>query len=434
MDRRGFLGEVAAATAAFSVGMNAIGHAAEKAADAKNLRPIKLAWVGTGAQGRYDLRNALRNPACECVAAADINPANLAAGLKLCAKGARGYDDYRKMLDKEKDIDAVCIAVPLFAHAPVTIAALEAGKHVFCEKALAHTVEQCQAVCKAAKATGKFVQVGHQRRYNPLYHHAMNLIAKDKVLGKVTTIRAQWHRNGSWRRPVPKTAPKIDLAKWGYKDLEHLINWRLYQEYSGGLMAELGGHQIDVVNWLLGMVPSRVTGIGGTDWWKDGRDVFDNVQCIYEYPGGIKMVYTSICTNAYDGFGEQIMGDAGTLLMLPGTGMLFRERKAVDLEWMKKANKTKVKGKSAITLDTGATAQSGMGGKATGGKKMKGKKRSHADDYRDEFASFFDCVRTGKRPFCSEVEGMESAVTVAMSNKAMRENTSIELKPELYRI
>jgi len=432
VDRREFLGEVAAAAAAFSVGLAAGGLAAQKA-QPKDPRPIKFGVIGTGAQGRFDLKQALRNPACECVAAADINPVNLAAGLKLCAKGARSYSDYREMLGKEKDLEAVLIAVPLSAHAQIALDALDAGKHVFVEKALAHTLEQCRAVCKKAKATGKWVQVGHQRRYNPLYAHAMKLIKKEKVLGQVTTIRAQWHRNGSWRRAVPRSAPGIDFNKWGYQDLEHLINWRLYQKHSGGLMAELGGHQIDVVNWLLGMTPIRVAGIGGLDWYKDGRDVFDNVQCVFDYPGGIKMVYTSICTNAHDGYGEQIMGNGGTLVMLPRSGLLFRERNAREVDWMKVADKTKVGGKSAISLDTAATAQKGMEGKKTAGKKMTGKKRSHRDDYRDEFASFFDCIRSNKRPLCSEVEGMESAVTVIMANRAMRQNATIELKPELFK-
>ncbi len=431
MDRRGFLGDVAAAAAAFSVGM-----AASRAADApaKDLRTVKFGFIGTGAQGRFDMKQALRNEGCECIAVADINPANREAGRAVAGEKARAYTDYREMLDKEKGLEAVVIAVPLFAHAPITLDALDAGKHVFCEKALAHTLEQCQAVCRKAKATGRWVQVGHQRRYSPLYRHAMKLMQKDKALGELTTIRAQWHRNGSWRRAVPTDAPAFDVGKWGYDSLEHLINWRLYPKYSGGLMAELGGHQIDVVNWVLGMVPCRVTGIGGLDWWEDGREIFDNVQCIFDYPNGIKFVYSSICTNAHDGYGEEFMGRLGTMIVEASrSGFLFQEKNAADLEWMKKADRTKVGKKKAITLDTGATAQTGMAAKQTEGKAVAAKKRHPFDDYRDELAHFFDCIRTGKRPFCTEIEGMESAVTVIMANKAMRENASIELKPEIYK-
>ncbi|MFW6162819.1 MAG: Gfo/Idh/MocA family protein [Planctomycetota bacterium] len=440
MDRRRFLGDAAAAAAAFSVGMAASG-AAEAPAEGEDKRPVKFGFIGTGAQGRFDMKQALRNEACECIAVADINPVNRQLGVKTAGGKARGYADYREMLDKEKDLEAVVIAVPLFAHAPIVLDALDAGKRVFSEKALAHTVEQCQAVCRKAKDKGSWVQVGHQRRYSPFYGHAMKLMRKDKALGAITTVQAHWHRNGPWRRAVPKDPPAIDFKKWGYESLEHLINWRLYTDYSGGLMAELGGHQLDIINWLLDMVPTRVTGIGGTDWYDDGREVFDNVQCVFEYPNGIKFIYSSICTNAYHGFGEEFLGRDGTLL-IEGVGRhyngyLFRERRAADLEWMKEAKKSKVGGKKAITLDTGATAQTGMKGKQKEGKAMgsKGKKkRSRFDNYRDEFAAFFDSCRTGKRPFCSEIEGMESAVTVIMANRAMRENTSLEIKPEIFQV
>lgn len=436
LSRRGFLGDVAAAAAAFSAGMAAVGRAAEKAAP-KSLRTVRFGFIGTGSQGCFDLKQALKNPACECVAICDINPASLVKGAKI-AKGARQYADYHEMLDKEKDMEAVAIAVPLFAHASITVDALDAGKHVFCEKALAHTIEQCKAVCAKAKATGKFVQVGHQRRYSPLYAHAAALIKKDKVLGQLTTLRAYWHRNRDWARPLPKDPPKIDFKKWGYGSLDELVNWRLYTQYSGGLMAELAGHQLDVVNWMLGMTPIRVCGIGGLDWYdwaKHGRDVYDNVQCVFEYPGGLKLIYSSIATNEYDGYGEAFMGREGTLVLERSTnGLLFRERKALQQEWMKKADKTKVGGKSAITLDAGATAQTGMAAKQKGGKAMARKKRSHREDYRDEFASFFNCLRTAKRPFCSETEGMESAVTIIKANEAMRQRKVIELPKELYKI
>ena len=436
VSRRGFLGDVAAAAAAFSAGMAAVGRAQEKK-EAKDLRPVKFAFIGTGSQGCFDLKQALKNPACQCVAVCDINPANLAAGAA-AAKADRTYADYHEMLAKEKDVEAVAIAVPLWAHAQITLDCLDAGKHVFCEKALAHSVDQCKAVCRKAKATGKFVQVGHQRRYSPLYGHAAKLIKKDKVLGQLTTMRAYWHRNRDWARPLPKDPPKADYKKWGYDTPDQLINWRLYTKYSGGLMAELAGHQLDVVNWMIEMTPVRIVGIGGLDWYdwaKHGRDVYDNVQCVFEYPGGIKLVYSSIATNEYDGYGEEFMGRDGTLIVERCTnGLLYRERRAVAQEWMKKADKTKVGKKSAITLDAGATAQTGMGGKQTGGKAMTKKKRSHREDYVDEFASFFDCIRTGKRPFCSEIEGMQSAVTIIKANEAMRTNASVELTPDLYKI
>ncbi len=159
------------------------------------------------------------------------------------------------------------------------------------------------------------VQVGLQRRSSQLYRVAMEMIRKG-ALGNLTFFRAQWHRNSSWRRPVAD--PR----------LERQINWRMYREYSGGLMAELASHQIDVVNWALGAEPIAVVGTGGINHWKDGRETNDNVQAIYEYPKGQKLLYSSILCNAHHDYSEQLMGDGGTLVITIGHGMYYREQVA----------------------------------------------------------------------------------------------------------
>jgi len=89
----------------------------------------------------------------------------------------------------------------------------------------------------------------------------------------------------------------------------------MYREYSCGLMAELGSHQLDVANWVLGARPIKVAGFGGIDYWKDGRETYDNVHLVYEYPDGVRMLYSSIATNAHFGSSEQIMGDKGTVVL-----------------------------------------------------------------------------------------------------------------------
>ena len=156
------------------------------------------------------------------------------------------------------------------------------------------------------------LQVGLQRRSSVLYQVAMEMIRKG-ALGKVMTVRAQWDRNSNWRRPVPD--PKY----------ERLLNWRMYKEYSGGMMAELASHQIDVANWAIGAEPRSVIATGGIDYWKDGRETCDNVHAVYEYPGGQKMIWSGVMSNAHFDFSEQIMGDQGTLIITLGKGLYFRE-------------------------------------------------------------------------------------------------------------
>jgi predicted dehydrogenase len=277
--------------------------------------PVRYGFIGTGSRGTELLKALTTIPAGRCVATCDIYPVNLKRGIETIGGSPQTYENYRELLDR-KDVDAVFIATPLHLHAQMLIDSLNAGKHVFVEKSMFFKKEEAEPIQKAVAAHPKqVVQVGLQRRSSALYRIAMEMIDKG-ALGNITFIRAQWHRNNNWRRPVAD--PK----------LERLINWRMYRAYSGGLMAELGSHQIDVANWALGAEPVSVVGVGGVNHWKDGRETCDNVQAIFEYPGGQKLLYSSILCNAHYDFNEQIMGDHGTLEITIGKGMYYREKVA----------------------------------------------------------------------------------------------------------
>ena len=166
---------------------------------------------------------------------------------------AKLYADYRKMLDDVKP-QAVVIAVPLLPALPGRARCIAAGVDVFCEKTMCHTIDEARKLADEVAAAKRVFQVGLQRRANPIYHQAAAMVQAG-VLGQVTAIKAQWHRNNNWRRPVPVAKGDADWSR-----LERKLNWRLYREYSGGLMTELGSHQLDVVNWLFGTMPRRVIG------------------------------------------------------------------------------------------------------------------------------------------------------------------------------
>jgi predicted dehydrogenase len=277
---------------------------------------VRYGMIGTGTEGCTLLSFLTTIPQGKCVATCDIYPPNLKKGVETIGGNPDTYpDDYRRLLER-KDIDAVLICTPLNLHAQMIIDALEAGKHVFVEKSMFFKEEEEAPIRKASAERPKQVlQVGLQRRSSTLYQVAMEMVRKG-ALGKIMFVRAQWHRNSNWRRPVPD--PKF----------ERLINWRMYREYSGGLLAELASHQIDVANWAIGAEPVSVVGTGGIDYWKDGRETCDNVQVIYEYPGHQKLVFTSILFNAHGGYYEQIMGDQGMLEITVGRGMYYREHVA----------------------------------------------------------------------------------------------------------
>jgi predicted dehydrogenase len=145
------------------------------------------------------------------------------------------------------------------------------------------------------------------------------------VLGDVYYARLAWHRNASWRRKVESPAPGYDPSRWGYPTLDHLINWRLYTKYSQGLMAELGSHQVNIVNWFFASEPEKVLGSGGIYRFTD-REVADHVYTTFEYPGGRTATFTSVESNAFDDFYEMFMGTKGTLILLAEReAMLFEE-------------------------------------------------------------------------------------------------------------
>lgn len=275
------------------------------AADNKSFKnnAVRLGVVGTGSRGTYlmELINLVsEQEGIEIVAVCDIYEPNLNLGKGLAPK-AKAFTDYRKMLEM-KDLDAILVATSLHQHAHITIDALESGLHVFCEKAMARTLEDTHAMALAHLRTGKILHIGHQRLFDPKYLEGMKRI-HEGGLGQVTQIRAYWHRNNDWRRPVPEDKP----------ELERHINWRLYKEYSCGLITELASHQIQVANWAKKALPVDVRGTGSISFWKEGREVHDNIALIFTYADGTQFIYDSMVQNKKYGFEEQIMGHLGTI-------------------------------------------------------------------------------------------------------------------------
>lgn len=262
----------------------------------------RIAMIGIGSRGRGLMLNLQAVKHCEIVAVCDNYQPHLDRAKSMALnKNIVAVDDYQKLLDMPH-IDAVVIATPLHQHANITIDALKAGKHVFCEKAMARTLDNCREMVLAEQKYQKILQIGHQRLFNPIYLKALQKVKQGEI-GEVNQIRAFWHRNNNWRRELPNND----------KSLERQINWRLYKEYSAGLMTELASHQIQVANWFFDDLPTKVMGSGSISFWKDGREVYDHVALIYDYPKGKKLIYDSFISNKKYGLEEQILGHLGTM-------------------------------------------------------------------------------------------------------------------------
>lgn len=239
--------------------------------------------------------------------------------------------DYQEIL-ADKSVDAVIIATPEHLHYPMAMAALKAGKNIYLEKPIAHTIEEGAEIVKFAQKAGKVVQVGTQNRSNTLYIEAQRMV-KEGYIGECHYVRAFWYRNflptnpvpAAWRYVIPPdaneentdfarflggAAPKRPFHKGRY------FQWRNYWDYSGGISTDLLVHQTDISNFVLGKtVPRTCMASGGIYQWgaPDDREVPDTLSAIYEYTDKFHLNYSCFFGNEWAGYGEQFMGHEGTI-------------------------------------------------------------------------------------------------------------------------
>jgi predicted dehydrogenase len=409
LSRRDFLEATTLGAAGLMFGSSSVPAAALGANDRVN-----IGVIGAGGQGNSLIRSLALVPNSKITAVCDIFEPNLNKGVNLAGSKPRTFTDYRKMIES-KDVDGVVIATPLHLHYEIAAAALDASKHVFVEKTMMYSMKQCDQILQATKThKSQVFQVGHQHRFDPVINKVVDM-SRDGALGKVTHIRCLWHRNGDWRRPVPRI--NFDPSPWGYPDLEHLINWRMYKRYSGGLMCELGSHMIEICNLILGSPPAAVTGIGGIDYWKDGRETFDNVVVVYNYPAGQKVTFSSTTTNAHDGEHIVIMGTEGTIEMGWDKALYFREKEPPDLV---RAEGATVVGATGETMKTSTQSQK------EGAQVAPQDTERRSAIYR-ELESYVSCIRDGKKAVVDAQVGRNAAVSVLSANLAMEEGRVVKI-------
>jgi predicted dehydrogenase len=436
-------------------------------------RPVKAGLIGAGDEGGVLVGE--HNPEfIEFVACSDIRPSNhkrifdgetpsstpgalWRKGFKRiyganCERSIRWYDNYRELL-ANPEIEMVVIALPLHLHAPVAIDALQAGKHVLCEKLMARTLGQCRQMIAAADSTGKLLAIGHQRHYSLLYAQAVELI-NSGVLGEVRHIRALWHRNmlperDGWRKPIPaedRNALSADrLHSLQYKNIEELCHWRLYKRTGGGLMAELGSHQLDACSIFLGKVhPLAVTGVGLKCYYNDNREIEDHVYCTFEFPGkhhqdrplrddaglpifndSVAVTYSSISTNGFESYGECVMGTKGTLVVQTESEVMLYPPSPVGRS-------------TSVTVTTTASGQpvldswgSGPAPAAAAAGPGGPSNRIYSRGYREEMEHLAYCIRMRDQgmardredltPRCHGRAAMADAIIALASNQAFRE-------------
>ena len=360
---------------------------------------LKVGVIGTGDRGGGLTRLIKNIDGVEVTACSDIIPFRLENCLHHASPKAKGFEDYRALLDDDS-LDAIVVSVPYALHDDILADTMQTGKHIYCEKTMIKGAAAAVDLVKNVRDYDGVFQVGHQYHSSRLYHSVVNMVKKGYI-GHVESVECQWNRNADWRRPVPD-------PKW-----ERMINWRMYREYSGGLPAELCSHQIDICNWIAGETPSMVTGFGGIDYWQDGRETYDNVHIMMQYPGGMNTKFTSLTTNSFERYQIKIQGKKGTIIVNFDGAKVY-------LENMDEARET-----GLVDGVSGATSEAwerGEGAAITTDQDI--------DPTVQALIDFRDNINLEKEPDSNVETGANTAILVSMANEAMDTNQVIHWKPE----
>jgi predicted dehydrogenase len=255
---------------------------------------VRIALIGCGGMGSGDLRNELSIPGVELAACCDVYSGRLTRAKEVWGNNFLTTRDYREVLARP-DIDAVLVATPDHWHSAITIEALQAGKHVYCQKPMIHSVDEGKPVIDAHKKSGKILQIGSQYASSLAFLKARDLF-RGGAIGELNMVEAWLDRNsaiGAWQYSIPPDASPqtVDwdrfLGKAPKRPFEaiRLFRWRNYNDYGTGVAGDLFVHLFTGIHTVTGALgPTRIFATGGLRFWKDGRDAPDVMLALVDYP------------------------------------------------------------------------------------------------------------------------------------------------------
>ena len=284
---------------------------------------VRLGFLGFGQRGVVLARAARTLPGVEIAAVADLYEGRRTLAIEVAGEKCAVGSAARRVIESP-EVEAVVIATPDHWHVPFATAAAAAGKDVYCEPPVTHTLAQTEALTKAFDGK-RLLQCGGARVTSPLYAAAKEQIQSGR-LGRVTQIHGLWETASSseaWRPKFPPDASPDTIDWKGFLgalparefDLYRFFRWQRYWDYSAGLAGARFGIQLSAIHWLLDATgPERVTAAGGIRRWKDGREVPDTMTGVFEYSEGFMVTLTA----TQNGGRQQelrIVGTDGTLLI-----------------------------------------------------------------------------------------------------------------------
>ncbi|AGA24564.1 Gfo/Idh/MocA family protein [Singulisphaera acidiphila] len=455
--RRSFLKSAAVASAApavattkLSQNVYALNRDQEPARPAGPNDRIRIATIGMGIIGFIDTDTALKVPGVELVAVSDLYEGRRVHAKEVYGDKVETFLDYREILAR-KDVDAVLVCVPDHWHAQISIDAMKAGKAVYCEKPMVRIVDEGPQVIDVQKQTGAVFQVGSQYASSLLYDKVKDLIKKGAI-GEINTVEARYNRNsdtGAWQYSIPTdaspetvdwdrflgTAPKLPF------DPVRFFRWRNYWDYGTAVAGDLFVHLLTGIHHATGSLgPNRIAGMGGLRYWKDGRDVYDVIMGLLDYPQtDVHPGFTlSLQTNFADGGGgdtyfrfvgsEGVINVSFTSLTVSGPGIQTATADQV------------LKGYNSVRTFSNAQ-QKAFAEKFLAEEAAKGKPKPRAstpekfvvpngyDERFDHFVNFFNSVRDKKPVYEDAVFGYRAAAPALLCNDSYRQGRVIGWDP-----
>lgn len=288
---------------------------------------VNLGFIGVGIRGNILMNNALLTGQANLIVACDCYQGHLERAKEITdGKIEANFAQYKKVLER-KDVDAVIIATPDHWHLPMVLDALDAGKDVYIEKPMTHRIEDGRKMIEAARRTNRVVQAGSQGRSSPLQKKAREIVASGQ-LGQITKIVASYNRNsstGAWNYPIPpdlKNGVNFNWKEWLGNapqrpfDPERVFRYRKYWDYSGGITTDLFVHLITSIHYIMDVkMPKSVLAMGGILRWKDGREVPDTLDAMFEYDGFCINMASTFNNASTPEQGMQFLGTDGSLTL-----------------------------------------------------------------------------------------------------------------------
>ena len=442
--RRTFLMTAAGALAASRVG-------GSPASFGPNDR-VRIATVGMGIIGFIDTECALKVPGVELVAVADLYEGRRVHAKEVFGSRVDAVVDYREILAR-KDVDAVLLCVPDHWHASMSIDAMRAGKAVYCEKPMVRTVEEGPGVIRVQKETGAVFQVGSQFASSVVFAGLRDLLASGAI-GKLHAVEARYNRNsalGAWQYSIPTDAsPQTvdwdrflgEAPKRPY-DADRFFRWRKYWDYGTAVAGDLFVHLITAIHVATGSTgPNRVAAMGGKRYWDDGREVYDLIMGLLDYPEtAAHPAFTlSLQTDFEDGGGDnslfRFVGSDGVVdvtfdgFQVRNVGIAQASRNAI------------LKGYNSVTSFSEAQ-QVAFAARLAAEPTAPSTPKRAAESFRvpagydarlDHFARFFASSRGGKPVEEDATFGYRAAAPALLCNDSYRQGKMIGWDPAAMRV